>query len=415
MDINNSASSSINETNTNVTSIVTRTYAALVFKTAFCRIDTSKLRTVVLKPYSQGNTTVKANITSDSICIGTSSVFMSIPSGTVKTWIYRDNFTGTWTTIPSSASTGFNHSLSGLTLNTPRVYRAILTTTGCSEDTTAGDTVVIKAFSKGNNNSVTPTISNATICNGAPAFVSINPGSGNSVVKWIYRNNNTGPWLDYQTGGNSISDYNTYVTTPQTRVYRAILRNNTLCSEDTSALLTLSLLPIGNGNTTTTPTANNSTVCTGSSAVISVNPGSGNSVQRWIYRNGTTGNWIDLAYSGNSVTDNNTITGVTLVRNYRAIIYNPSTCSRDTTPAVSVTITPVTVGVNTSITPTASNSTVCAGGFAQITTTTAGGNLVGWVYNINGSAWMNYGYTTSTSISTIKLLILPLLLKLTVL
>jgi hypothetical protein len=399
MDINNSASSSINETNTNVTSTVTRTYAALVFKTAFCRIDTSKLRTVVLKPYSQGNSTVKANIFTDSVCIGTSIVFMSVPTGTVKTWIYRDNFTGIWTSIPFSASTGFNHSLSGLTLNTPRVYRAILTSTGCSEDTTAGDTVVIKAFSKGNNNSVTPTISNATICNGAPAFVSINPGSGNSVIKWIYRNNNTGPWLDYQTGGNSISDYNTYVTTPQTRVYRAILRNNTLCSEDTSALLTLSLLPIGNGNTTTTPTANNSTVCTGSSAIISVNPGSGNSVQRWIYRNGTTGNWIDLAYSGNTVTDNNTITGVTLVRNYRAIIYNPSTCSRDTTPAVSVTITPVTVGVNTSITPTASNSTVCAGGFAQITTTTAGGSVVGWVYNINGSAWMNYGYTTSTSIS----------------
>ncbi len=383
-----------------MTTGVNRKYYVLVFKNASCSTDTSKVKAVYLKARTAGNSTTKAVISVDTVCIGTSSVSMSISASNVLKWVYRDNFSGSWNIIPSSASSFVSHNISNVTSITSREYRAIFLSASCSEDSSVSDTVVIKTLSYGNFTGLTPTSGNNVSCNGNSATISVVPGSGNSVIKWIYRNNNTGTWLDFSTTtSTSITDYNTYVTTPQTRVYRVIIRR--ACSNDTTDGYTLSLLPRGKGNDNTlTPTVNNSTVCTGSSVTASLTPGIGKTVTMWLYRNGTSGAWSILSYtSSTSVTDNYTVIATTTTRQYCAIVYNTTLCSDDTTNSVSVTINPVTLGT-TNINPTVTNSTVCVGNFASVSINPGtGASVVGWLYNINGSTWMPFGYTTSTSIN----------------
>ncbi|MBX7204210.1 MAG: T9SS type A sorting domain-containing protein [Bacteroidia bacterium] len=391
---------SLTDNNTTVSTGVNRKYYVLVFKNASCSTDTSKVKAVYLKARAAGNSTTKAVISVDTVCIGTSSVSMSISASNVLKWIYRDNFSGSWNIIPSSASSFVSHNISNVTSITSREYRAIFLTTSCSEDTSVSDTVVIKTLSYGNFTGLTPTSGNNVSCNGNSATISVVPGSGNSVIKWIYRDNNTGTWLDFSTTtSTSIVDYNTYVTTPQTRVYRVIIRR--ACSNDTTDGYTLSLLPRGKGNDNTlTPSVNNSTVCTGSSVTASLTPGSGKTITMWLYRNGTSGAWSILSYtSSTSVTDNYTVIASTTTRQYCAIVYNTTLCSDDTTNSVSVTINPVTLGT-TNINPTVTNSTVCVGNFASVSINPGtGASVVGWLYNVNGGAWIPFGYTTSTSIN----------------
>lgn len=392
--------SSITDNNTTASTGVNRKYYVLVFRSVNCKTDTSKVKSVYLKARTAGNSSTKAVISVDTVCIGTSSVSTSISASNVLKWIYRDNFSGNWNVIPSSASSFLSHNISNVTSITSREYRAIFVSTSCSEDTSVADTVVIKTLAYGNFTGLTPTSLNNVSCNGNSATISIIPGSGNTVVKWIYRNNNTGSWLDFSTTtSTSITDYNTYVSTPQTRVYRVIIRR--ACSNDTTDGYTLSLLPRGKGNDNTlTPTVNNSTVCTGSSVTASLTPGSGKIITMWLYRNGNSGAWSILSYTSlTSVTDNYTVIASTTTRQYCAIVYNTTLCSDDTTNSVSVTINPVTVGT-TNINPMVANSTVCVGNFSSVSINPGtGASVVGWLYNVSGGAWMPFGYTTSTSIN----------------
>src|SRR5690606_21633063 len=109
---------------------------------------------------------------------------------------------------------------------------------------------------------------------------------------------NGGAWTNlYNGSSNSLTDYNTNVAATLTRTYRVVIRKTNVCAYDSSATYTVTINPrsVGTDNNIT-PTVANANICSGSIVSVSVSSlGSGNSIQKWIYRT-NDGAWIDFAY-----------------------------------------------------------------------------------------------------------------------
>lgn len=397
------ATSSFTDNTTNIGGLSNRSYRAIVLKGASCSNDSSKVKTVYFKAKTTGNSTLIPSVGgtgTDTICAG-SSLSMSI-SGTVDAWLYRDG-NGPWTTIAGSNSSFYTHTNLNVSTPTWRFYRAMLNTGSCNADSSATDSVFIRFLGNGNNNNIAPVISNPNICAGSQGSISIGVPSGATVQKWIYRDNNFGSWSDLSYGSStSYIDYNTGVTSVTTRSYRVIYLRN--CSYDTTAALSITITPRGgNTNTSLTPTVSSATVCAGSAVSnLSVAAGSGNTIQKWIYRDNNNGPWIDLVVgNSNNINDYNTYVGTSVSRSYRAIIVNNTTCTYDTTASLNVTISPIVVGSTSTITPTASPSAgICSGTVLTVNVAPGSGNqVVRWTYNTNGGSWTDWGYNTSNSIT----------------
>jgi hypothetical protein len=373
----------------------TRGYTPLIYKSAVCRIDTlTKVKNVYFKNKTYGNSATTVFSGADTVCAG-NSLSMST-SGSVERWMYRDGNSGPWNVIANSASTFLSHSATGVTSSTWRYYRALISTGSCNADTSNADSTFLKIQTNGNSAQV-PTTSNTTVCAGNSVNVNLAFISGANMQRWIYRDQSTGPWIILSTSSSfSVTDYNTSVSTPITRSYRAIVLRN--CSYDTTAALTVTITPKGKGtDLTKIPTATSTTVCAASPVQnIQVAAGSGNSIVQWLYRN-TGGTWQIFSYGGsNNLSDYNTLTGVSITREYVAIINNNTTCSYDTTTKLTVTINPVVLG-NSSRTVTAPVTACMNNNYTISMNVASDTSVIRFLHNTNGGAWMDRGYISPTS------------------
>ncbi len=389
-----STSRFLTDNNTSVVAGTIRTYRVVLFNTAKCSNDTtSKLKNVVLKSKTYGTGTTQSSVSVDTVCSGT-SVNLTV-SGTVEGWLYKDGANGTWTMIPSSATTFYSHVA---TVASPvwRYYRALLLTNSCQGDTARADSVFIKFITNGNS-SVTPTAP-ASVCAGTSFNVSVSVPSGGSVFQWLYRTNG-GIWQVYSnTVSTSITDYNTNVSTPTLREFRIIIFRN--CSYDTTNAVSIAINPFAYGNDNTkTPTVSSANICTGSP--VSNLSLSGVTITSWIYRN-NTGPWqVLINGNNNNLTDYNTFVGTSTSRTYRAIFVNTTNCRYDTSAGVTVTINPVTLG-NSNRVPVLNPSSVCTGtSFTHNMTVAGDTTVIRWFYNINGGQWIDKGTISQTQNSTL--------------
>lgn len=392
------------DNNTNVGGLNSRSYRVIELKNTTCSNDTSKAKTIFFKLKTNGTSLIVPYAGSsgivDTICTGNSvSLYVS---GTVDAWIYKDG-NGSWNVIPSSASSSITHTNTYVATTTWRYYRAMLNTGSCRSDSSVIDSVLLRNMTRGNNNAVVPTTTTTSICSGSNPYLSITTPSGSTVQKWMYRDNNTGNWLDMFIGtATGLNDMNTTVSFVTSRAYRVIYLKS--CSYDTSGALTVTISPrLFSNNNSLTPTAASTTVCAGTAVSnISVVAGSGNTILKWMYRDNNIGTWIDLVNgNSNNISDYNTYVGVAVNRSYRVIIINNTTCTNDTSAALNVTINPIVVGSISTTTPTASPSnSICSGTALTINVTPGSGNsVVRWTYNTNAGAWSDWGYNTSSSIT----------------
>lgn len=385
---------SITHTNTQVAVGTNRTYRVVLFNTNTCSNDTtSKNKTITFKSKTYGNGTAQTNVTVDTVCSG-NSVSVSAGTSPVEAWLYKDGANGTWTLIPNQTSTSLTHT-AVVTTPTWRYYRAVVTINNCQGDSTKADSVFVKFLTQGNV-AITPTRGSTNpVCYGTSYNVSVSVNFPAQVYQWLYRTNG-GIWQVYSTTtSTSVTDYNTYVTTPTTREFRAIIFRN--CSYDTTNAISVPINPYGAGNSTTTPTISSANVCAGSPIQnVSV---SGTVVQ-WLARTNSEPWSAFLNGNSSSITDYNTYVGAQTTRQYRAIIRNSTTCSNDTTQALSVTINPVVLGSSSRVPTASAGSSICVGTNFNTSMNVASDTTVkGWLTNTNGNTWSLTSTSSSLSIN----------------
>lgn len=396
-------STSITDFNTLVSSPITRIYGVVIWKAATCHMDTTtKTDTINITPRSSGyDSTITLSPSATSICIGSSvTVTAAVGTHSVDKWYYQDNG-GAWNVLSSSTSSSIVDYNTAVSVSTTRVYLAMIRKSNkCAIDTSKTTTVTINPRTVSVDNAIVPTVNNANICSGGVVSITVVPGSGNSVQKWLYSQDGS-VWMDFaMTSATTVGDYNTAVALTTVRRYRAIITKGSGCSLDTSAFVTVTLNPIGFGNqNTAVPVASKAAICSGSSVTVTATGFSGSSVLRWLYKDNGVDPWNVVYSSSTSLTDFNTTTSATIARQYRAIVNNNSGCSTDTTAATTVSISPIANG--TVSTPTqASQPTVCSGNPVNVFINPPAGRVVNsWLSREVGGAWNVFLATGSTSVN----------------
>lgn len=393
----------VSDANTLVSSTVNREYATLLWKASTCNMDTTSLTdTVAITPRTYGNdNAITITLNNSSICVGnTVSIAANVGIHSIQTWYFRDNG-GVWSVLSNSTSSSVIDYNTAVSVSTTREYRALIRKSNvCAFDTSAIGTVTINPRSVGTDGTIIPTVNASTVCSGSLVTVSASVGSGNTIQKWIYRQNG-GAWTDFvYTSATTVYDYNTNVSSAITREYRAIVVKGSGCSTDTSAAVLVNIGPVGFGNQPSiVPVASRSAICSGSNSTISVSGFAGSSVLRWLYRDSNTDSWNIIYSAATAITDFNTQTAVSFTRQYRALINNTSGCSTDTTGIVTVTISPITNGT-VAVAAQGSQSTVCSGNPINVFINPGAGRVVtSWLYRDGSGAWVNWLSTSQTSVN----------------
>ena len=391
--ISSTTSSFLSDANTQVAPGTIRGYTPLVFKTSTCSIDTlTKVKNVVLKIKTYGNGTAFVNVTADTVCSG-NSLFAST-SGTVERWLYRNGNNGVWLPI-TNTSTFLSHNETAINSSTWRYYRALINTGTCNADTTQADSVFLKVLGYGNM-LLTPTTPNPIVCAGNGVSLSLSIFNA-TIQRWLYRDNNAGGWVILSNTSNTgITDFNTTVTSPISRAYRVLVFRT--CSYDTTDALVVTINPKTRGkDLTKIPSATSATVCTASPIQnIQVNAGSGNSIVEWLYRNNTS-SWLSFANGNqNNLSDFNTLTGVSVTRQYVAIINNNTTCSFDTTAPLTVTINPIVLG-NSPRAVSAATLACMGSSYTVSMNVQSDSTVIRFLYNNNGGSWIDRGYISPSA------------------
>ncbi len=399
--LSNSTSSFITDYNTGVSVSTSREYRTLIRKSNVCAYDTSATTTVSINPRSVSvDMGIVPTANASTVCSG-NIVTISINQGSgnsIQKWIYRQNG-GAWIDFAYTSSTTVNdYNTSNILSPITREYRAIIVKgSGCSTDTSALVLVTISPIGFGNQSSVVPVASKAAICSGSNVTISVSGFSGSSVARWLYRDDNAGPWNILYSSATAITDFNTQTSVAFTRQYRAIVNNNSGCSTDTTSAVSVAVNPITNGVVAIPTQASLTTVCAGNPINVFINPGAGRVVSHWLYSE-TAGNWTVFSFTNaTSINDFNTTVLANTTRQYRAILTNAAGCSSDSSTVVSVNINLITNGTNLSVTPNTTTPSICSGSTAIVSVSGFSGTVVKWLFRdsvVDG--WSNINNTNFT-------------------
>ncbi|MFA6262294.1 MAG: T9SS type A sorting domain-containing protein [Bacteroidia bacterium] len=395
---------SITDYNTNTTNAINRQYALLIYKSASCRYDTTSINdTAFISPRMLGtDTNIMVTSNGGSYCTGTPVILgtSGLGSHTVQSWLYSNN-NGPWMTLYSGSATTLTDYNTTVSAPVTRAYRIIIkNNNSCSMDSSAVKTVSINPRTIGIDNTIVPAVASTSICSGATINLSVNPGSGNSIQRWM-QNTDNGGWTNLAiTSATSLNDYATQTSTGFTRQYKVVVVKGAGCATDTSASVGVNVSAIGYGNqNTVVPALSNSNVCSGALVTITLGSFNGSSVKYWMYRDNPTDNWQILNITSSSWSDVNTQTSSLLVRQYRALVINSSGCSFDTTAPATVTINPIQNGVNAT-TAQASQLTVCSGNPVNVfINTPVGYTIQQWLFRNTGEEWQYLNAGSAASIN----------------
>jgi hypothetical protein len=174
-----------------------------------------------------------------TICSG-NQLYIYATGLPVTKWIYRDNNTGPWFTNNTS-SDNMSQFISIGSGTTTRVFRAVVSTLSCPNDTTAGVTVNIIPAVYGTNNAVKLSATSTHVCSGGQLTIRM-MNQGLQPTSWLYRDNG-GAWTTYSfTTSSELSVAAPYTNIPLLREYRTLVRNGNYCNIDSSAAIAINQL-----------------------------------------------------------------------------------------------------------------------------------------------------------------------------
>lgn len=345
--------------------IITTVYRAVVQNGA-CSSINSATATLTVDPVSVGGTISG----STTVCGGVNSGTLNLISyaGLVQSWESSVDGGVTWTSIANTTATQ-NY----LNLVSTTIYRAIVASGVCSNDTSLTATVTVDNPPIAGN-----LVANDTVCAGANAGTLNLVGYVGTTINWETTNDGV-TWFALSNTTAAQSYLNLNVTT----YYRAFV-NSGVCAGAISNIDTITVDPIAVGGTIT----GGMTVCDTLNSGILMLTGSVGQVSNW--ESSTDGGltWTNIV----NTTTSQAYTNLTDTTWFRAILVS-GVCGNDTSSTGVITVNPATVGGMVSV-----SDTVCSGinnGTLYLTGYT--GMILGWEQSVDGGFnWTPIANTTDS-------------------
>jgi large repetitive protein len=284
-----------------------------------------------------------------SICTGGSATVTATAPGGTYDWY--------------DASTGGTLLMSNASYTTPALtstttYYVQSTISGCTGPRTAVTVTV-------NPIPAAPTAANITVCTGSSGTVTATAPGG------------TYQWYDAASGGTLLASTASYTTPPLTSATTFYVQSTIAGCTGPRTAVTVNVNPIP-----AAPTANGTTICQGTSVILSATAPGGT------YR------WFSVPTGGSVLFTGANYT--TPVLNSTTTYYVQTTSGGCTSPrtAVTVTVTP------TPAAPTAANETICSGSTASLTATAPGGSYEWYSAATGGTLLSSAASYTTPSLTT---------------
>jgi hypothetical protein len=247
-----------------------------------------------------------------TVCSGTNRTTLTYDgSGTLQRWEYTvDNFSTPGIVDTNSSSNTIT--VDNLTIS--RYYRAVITTSGCSN--ISSSTALINVAS---TNSGTITATNSSICTGGNATLTLNGNSGN-ILKWQLStvSDFTSNVTDINVTDNTIVQPVGSVT--GTYYFRAVVLNSN-CPAGSTVYSGSYPVTVISGTAPVGGSVNNTTHCGGSnSGTLTLTGSTGTSYQWQVSTDGYGLVWSDVA----STTTSYSYSGISRTTKYRVKVTNGS-------------------------------------------------------------------------------------------
>jgi hypothetical protein len=236
-----------------------------------------------------------------TVCSGFNSGNISLAgnTGNVVKWQFSTNDGSSWSDIANTTTTQAYNNLTTTTL-----YRAIVQSGVCSQDTSNATTITVDPVSVAGTTSGA-----ATVCSGSNSGNINLTGNTGNVVKWQFSTNGGSSWTDI-TNTTTTHAYNNLTTTT---LYRAIVQSG-VCSPDTS---NNTMITVDSETVAGTTSGSETFTTIINSGVIRLNNYLGNIV-KWQSSNDGGSQWSDISNTNDSLTYSN----LEKTTEFRAVVKN---------------------------------------------------------------------------------------------
>lgn len=345
-----------------VNNTTTYTYSNITLTTIFraivqngtCSVAMSGTATLTVSPFSVGGT-INGSLTA---CGGSNNGSLDLISyvGTIQNWESSIDGGLTWTAIANTAATQ-NY----LNVVTTTLYRAIVRSGSCSNDTSSVATISVDPPTVGGTLSA-----DDSVCASSNFGTLTLTGHTGNIVHW---ESSTDGGLTWLTLANTTTSQ-TYVNLPVTTSYRVSVKSG-VCNATTSNIVTITVDPMVMGGTLSGST----TVCdTVNSGTLTLT-GSVGTVTGWESSTDGGTTWTAIA----NTTTTQSYTNLTDTTWFRAIV-SSGLCGTDTSSVATITVNPATVAGTI-----AASDTVCISGNNGVLHLTGyTGTVTGWEISTDG-------------------------------
>jgi hypothetical protein len=355
----------------------TKYYYCVVSGTCTPSVTSNVSGAITVAPTSVAGT---ASGSSSSVCSGTNSTTLTLSgySGTIQ-WQYSTN-NSTFSNISGATSSSYN----ATNLTATRYYRAIVTSSPCSNATSNTVTITVNTAP---SISTHPSTATQSICrNGSATALSVT-ASGTSLSYQWYSNTSAST-----TGGSSISGATSSSYTPPTsasgtKYYYCIVSGTCTPSVTSNVSGAITVAPTSVAGTA----SGSASVCSGTNSTTISLSGYTGTIQ-WQY---STNNSTFSNISGATSSSYNA-TNLTVTRYYRAIVTS-SPCSNATSNTVTIT---VNTAPSISTHPSTATQSICRNGSATALSVTASGTSLSYQWYSNTSASTSGGSSISGATSS---------------
>jgi gliding motility-associated-like protein len=309
------ANTTLNQPYLNITAT---TYYRAIVTSGVCAADTSTIDTITVNAPTIGG----AVNTSGNICYGnnTGTLNLSGHTGNVIRWEYSIDGGINWVAI---ANTTTSYIYTNLTLTTQ--FRAVVKNGTCATANSTAAILTVDPVSVGGTLN-----GSTTACGGTNSGTLDLIGYVGTILNWESSTDGGATWT---TIANTTAS-EAYLNIPMTTIYRVIVQSG-VCSQDTSAVATITVDPPTVGGTLTM----DDTVCANSNFGVLTLSGQTGTIQHW--ESSTDGGltWITLA----NTTASQVYANLMMSTSYRVLVKS-GVCNSTTSNIVTITVDPVAMG-----------------------------------------------------------------------
>jgi hypothetical protein len=305
-----------------------------------------------------------------AICNGSTSPLLTLTgySGTITKWQSAVSPFTSWTNIVTTASTYTSGALSATTQ-----YRAVVQTGSCTAVNSISTNVSVNPTSVGG--SVT---GGTTICSGNTSALLTLSGYTGTITKWQTAISPFTTWTDIV---NTATTYTSEALTATTQ-FRAVVQSGS-CTSANSSVTTVTVIPLSNGGTVTGGT----TICSGNTSALLTLSGYTGSVTKWQSAISPFTTWTDIANTTTTYTSG----ALTAITQFRAVVQSGS-CTAANSAVTTVTVNPTSIAG--SIT---GSTTVCPATNGALLTLSGNTGTIQWQTAPDNSSFSNIDLATGST------------------